>query len=293
MAIRIGQTATFKCSLTQKDFDRFAALSGDDNPIHVDPEFAARTRFGRTVAHGMLLYAAICRVLGTQLPGPGCRQLGQSLIFRHPTYAHTEISVHLEVVDLNVSRHLADIRTLVLLPDGKPACEGQTRVRMPGRAGEPGDRQPRIDPPKNSDARTLGRLALGQRASIRRTFTREELAEYADLTGDTNPLFHDPDYARGAGFRGCIVPGPLLSCLFSRLLGTELPGRGTNWLKQRLVYPAAVAAGSEVCAAVEIVRLRPEKYLVNLSGTCADSAGITVCRAESLVLVKDLVQAKS
>ena len=58
-------------TFSQSDFDRFAALSGDDNPIHVDPEFAARSKFGRTVAHGMFLYGNVCRLLGTPLPGPG------------------------------------------------------------------------------------------------------------------------------------------------------------------------------------------------------------------------------
>ena len=54
---------------SQRDFDRFAILSGDDNPIHVDPKFASRTRFGRTVAHGMFLYSHVCAVLGAALPG--------------------------------------------------------------------------------------------------------------------------------------------------------------------------------------------------------------------------------
>ena len=44
-------------TLTQQDFDLFAKLSGDSNPIHVDPEFSARTRFGKTVSHGMLLFS--------------------------------------------------------------------------------------------------------------------------------------------------------------------------------------------------------------------------------------------
>ena len=112
--------------------------------------------------------------------------------------------------------------------------------------------------------------------------------EYAELTGDTNALFRDPAYAHRVGFDGCIVPGPLLSSLFSKLLGTELPGRGTNWLKQHLVFPAVAMVGDEIDATVEIVRLRPEKFLVNLHDECKDSTGKTVCRAESLVLVKDL-----
>ncbi len=66
MQLEIGQTASFNRVFRQADFDRFAALSGDDNPIHVDAGFAAKTHFGRTVCHGMLLYSAICQVLGSR-----------------------------------------------------------------------------------------------------------------------------------------------------------------------------------------------------------------------------------
>lgn len=69
MKVEVGHVETFKCRFTQEDFDRFARLTGDNNPIHVDPQFSARTRFGRTVAHGMLLYSTICQGLSTQYPG--------------------------------------------------------------------------------------------------------------------------------------------------------------------------------------------------------------------------------
>ena len=55
-----GRVATFERVFSQTDYDRFAALTGDDNPIHVDPEFAATTRFGRTLCHGMHLFATLC-----------------------------------------------------------------------------------------------------------------------------------------------------------------------------------------------------------------------------------------
>jgi acyl dehydratase len=87
------------------------------------------------------------------------------------------------------------------------------------------------------------------------------------------------------------VPGGLLGGLFSFLLGTRLPGRGTNWLKQRLVFPAPCYAGQEVTARVEIVRLRPEKDLVNLRTACTVPGGQVVCEGEALVLVKDLEHA--
>lgn len=77
--------AVLERSFSQRDFDRFAGLSGDDNPIHVDAGFAADSRFGRTVAHGLLL-VSVLRGLVDQL-SPGCRVLEQWVMFPAPTYA--------------------------------------------------------------------------------------------------------------------------------------------------------------------------------------------------------------
>jgi acyl dehydratase len=124
-------------------------------------------------------------------------------------------------------------------------------------------------------------LIIGQQASTTRTFTVEDVAAYRTLTGDTGLGF-------GAAAEETAVPGPLLAGMFSDLLGTKLPGRGTNWLKQRLQFPGVAKVGETVTAVVEITRLRPEKELVNLRATCATAAGITVCSGQSLVLVRDL-----
>lgn len=91
-----GQAVSVERTLTQRDFDDFAALSGDHNPIHVDPEFSARTRFGRTVSHGMLL-ATILRGLIDELV-PGGRQVWQDLQFRAPTYADQPMRFSARVV---------------------------------------------------------------------------------------------------------------------------------------------------------------------------------------------------
>jgi acyl dehydratase len=288
MEIKVGHVETFKRRFTQKDFARFADLTGDNNPIHIDPEFSARTRFGRTVAHGMLLYSSICRVLSIQWPGSGLLQIKQEMMFQNPTYTDTEITVKLETTDVQPEKYRAEIRTVISLPDGKLACNGSTMIHLSGwKGGFPGIDESMVAAGE-SEARTLKHLEIGQTASAKRTFTVENLAEYADLTGDMNTLFTDADCARQAGFRDVIIPGPLLSGMYSDLLGTKLPGRGTNWLKQKLHFPAPAYVGDEVTATVEIIRLRPEKDLVNLRGTCTNSAGEPVCQAQSLVLVKDL-----
>lgn len=91
-----AQRVVVERALTQQDFDRFALLSGDDNPIHVDPEFSARTRFGRTVAHGMLL-ATVFRGLIDRIV-PGARQVSQDLRFPAPTFADDLVRFSVEVV---------------------------------------------------------------------------------------------------------------------------------------------------------------------------------------------------
>ncbi|MEW5719316.1 MAG: MaoC family dehydratase [Chloroflexota bacterium] len=118
-------------------------------------------------------------------------------------------------------------------------------------------------------------LQVGQSAAAKRIFTSADLAEYAALAGIA---------ARDAR----VVPGPLLGGMISCLLGTQLPGRGTNWMKQKLEYPAPALVGEEITATVEVIRLRPEKELVNLRTICANARGEIVCAGEALVLVKDL-----
>lgn len=105
---------------TQADFDLFARLSGDNNPIHVDPHFSATTRFGRTVAHGMLLYSALWSVIGTRFPM--VRQIEQQLMFPAPTYAEDPMLLEIQVngyptanrcaLSMRVRRTMDDVITL-------------------------------------------------------------------------------------------------------------------------------------------------------------------------------------
>lgn len=290
MEIKLGAAAAFHRTFDQRDFDRFAALSGDNNPIHVDPGFAARTRFGRTVCHGMLLYSTICRCLTDEL-GPGFLQHEQELMFVTPTYTGEEVTVRLEVTAPPGAGRPVDISTIITRPDGSVACQGHTLVSLPGAAGEAWEAAGGAPAAKDESSAAAHKwLALGQRAEVTRTFSLADLREYRDLSGDANPAFSDAAYARAHGWPAPRVPGGLLGGLFSFLLGTRLPGRGTNWLKQRLAFPASCYAGQEVTARVEIVRLRPEKDLVNLGATCT-AGGQVVCEGESLVLVKDLEHA--
>jgi len=128
------------------------------------------------------------------------------------------------------------------------------------------------------------RLAFGQRAATERVFTLADVAVYNRLTNDDGLQFgtssHQPE--------GQTVPGPLLGGMVSFLLGTKLPGRGTNWLKQHYSFDTPAYIGELIAAEVEVIRLRPEKDLVSLRINCTNSHGDTICTGEALVLVTDL-----
>jgi acyl dehydratase len=120
-------------------------------------------------------------------------------------------------------------------------------------------------------------LRIGSRAGRRRVFDAAAVAAYRRLSGDRGLGFGAPDG----------VPGPLLAGMISDLLGTELPGPGTMWMKQDLHFPAAAPVGEEVVAAVEVIRLRPEKGLVDLATSCT-AGGVEVLTGRALVLVPGL-----
>jgi acyl dehydratase len=107
----------------QVDLDRFAQLSGDDNPIHVDPAFSARTRFGRTVAHGMLLYARVWALMVAARPG--ARAVSQSLMFPAPAYADEELEIAIEATE----RSDAYVIKVARVDDGTEVLAGECTLK--------------------------------------------------------------------------------------------------------------------------------------------------------------------
>lgn len=134
-------------------------------------------------------------------------------------------------------------------------------------------------------AEALTGLTIGQFASATRTFSAVDVAAYRQLVGDAGLAFGETAVADAIINA---IPGPLLGGMVSDLLGTKLPGRGTNWLKQALRYPQPAHVGEAITAVVTITRLRPQKNLVNLQTTCTTAAGVVVCDGEALVYVGDL-----
>ena len=284
--MNVGQKATYTKTFTQEDFDRFAALSGDDNPIHVDPEFSARTKFGKTVAHGMLLYSTIGRCLSEFLPGSGPIQASQELMFPNPTFLGQEITIELEINALP-SPQTVEIITNITLPDGENGCLGKTLVWFPGKTSNFNNTFFE-SPLYASEAQEHRGLRIGQKAEKSRVYTQDDLIEFLDLLDEKNDIFTNRDYAQAMGFRDVLLPGGLLGGIVSDLLGTRLPGRGTNWLKQKIHFLNPAYPDEEITTRVEIIRLRPKKDLVNLRTTLTNPRNEIVVDGEAMVWVSDL-----
>lgn len=110
---------------SQADFDAFARISGDDNPIHVDPAFSARTRFGQTVAHGALLCSVLRGLVETLVPGG--RQLSQNTQYPAPSPAGEALRFEAEIIaETEAGYRLA--LTVTRLGDSVVTCLGETEV---------------------------------------------------------------------------------------------------------------------------------------------------------------------
>ena len=132
-------------------------------------------------------------------------------------------------------------------------------------------------------------LRPGERASIEHTFTAADVAAFARLSGDDNPIHLDPDAARRAGFDREVVHGVLVTSLISRLLGTRLPGPGTILLGQQLRYLRPVHPGDLLHASVEVTSVRDDKPVIVLR-TWVESSDV-VLDGEATVLWRRLVAA--
>jgi len=285
--------------LTQRDFDRFAVLSHDDNPIHCDPAFARATHFGATVAHGMFLFSLLCAQMARSHARP-VLPVAQTLMFPRPTFVGDGVVAELapapdadgfalETAIRCVFRHGAALA----VPEQAVTVQGSARLlpvtdaTSQALAGQPvGAGAPEAEVGAGDSA--LYHLRPGQEAMAERAFTAADIAEYVSLTEDANPFHADARFARARGFDGPLVPLPLLAGMFSDLLGTRLPGRGTGWMKQSLRLCSAARLDEPLAATVRISRLRGDKQLVNLASTITGADGRAVVQGESLVLVRNL-----
>ncbi len=117
-------------------------------------------------------------------------------------------------------------------------------------------------------------LAVGMAAEFERTVTGSDIEMFADVSGDTNPVHLDEDYAATTAFKSRIAHGMLTASYISAILGTKLPGPGSIYLSQSLRFKAPVKLGDKVVARATVTELKSERRRATL--TCEVLVGDTV-----------------
>lgn len=121
---RVGDSATFSKTITEADVLLFAAVSGDNYPLHVDEEYAKTTRFGRRAVHGMLSASLISTVVGLVLQKPGGIYVEQDLRFRRPVFLGDTLTATAEVIELIPPERRMRVRMRIVNQHGKVVVEG-------------------------------------------------------------------------------------------------------------------------------------------------------------------------
>jgi acyl dehydratase len=128
-------------------------------------------------------------------------------------------------------------------------------------------------------------LKVGDKATVVKIFTDEDVLDFSNLSLDKNPIHLDQTFAEKSIFGKKIVHGMLVASLFSGLLGMKLPGEGSIYLSQSLSFTAPIYIGEKVTATVEVIKIRPDKPIVTLRTFCMNSKGLLVVEGEAVVKV--------
>jgi 3-hydroxybutyryl-CoA dehydratase len=131
--LSIGMVSSYKKTITAKDIEAFAAVTGDSNQVHLDADYAATTPFKARIAHGMMSAGLISTVLGTQLPGPGCIYLDQQIKFRAPVFIDDTVVATVTVEEINQRRGRVSLKTQCFVKD-KLVADGTASMMVDKKA---------------------------------------------------------------------------------------------------------------------------------------------------------------
>jgi 3-hydroxybutyryl-CoA dehydratase len=121
----LGESSRLSRTVTAEVVDAFALVSTDENPLHLDEEYAATTRFGKRIAHGMIAASYISAMMGTQFPGHGAIYMSQSLTFTRPVHIDDVLEVVATVTAFDPDRSVLTLATVVTNQHGKTVLSGE------------------------------------------------------------------------------------------------------------------------------------------------------------------------
>ena len=131
-SLQAGDKASRSTVITDEMIRGFADLTGDTNPVHLDEAYAAGTRFGRRIAHGMIAAGLISATLANDLPGPGTVYLSQTLQFKAPVYPGDTITTTVEIKSVRLDKPIVTLRTVCANQNDVVVLEGEAVVLAGG-----------------------------------------------------------------------------------------------------------------------------------------------------------------
>ena len=130
-SLSVGDTFDFHRFISEEDVLTFARITGDDNPLHVDAEYAKDTRFGDRIVHGVFLLGLISKVLGRDFPGPGSVAVSISCRFLRPVRVNSEVRISVKIVEKLEQRRYVKAETNVYNDAKKMALAGEATIIPP------------------------------------------------------------------------------------------------------------------------------------------------------------------
>ena len=127
--VKIGQKAEFTEKIKESMINEFAKISGDFNPLHIDEEYAKKTKFRKRICQGMLLGSLVSRLLSTHLPGNNALYVSQTLSFILPCFINDEIMISGEIVDKDDIKKVLSVKTTITR-DGEILVTGIAKVML-------------------------------------------------------------------------------------------------------------------------------------------------------------------
>jgi len=126
--LKTGDSSSRTMTITDDTVRAFAEVTGDNNPVHLDDDYAAGTRFGRRIAHGMIAAGLISATLANDLPGPGTVYLNQTLKFKLPVFPGDTVTATVEVLTVRPDKPIVTLSTVCTDQDDKVVLEGEAVV---------------------------------------------------------------------------------------------------------------------------------------------------------------------
>ena len=127
--IKPTDTYSYHITFNQSNVNTFAEITGDNNPIHLDADFAKNTIFGKPIVHGFYSASVFSMVFGTKFPGEGTIYLYQDMKFLSPVFVDQPYKANFEVLEVNTEKHIGTIKCVLEDENGKIVIEGTAKLK--------------------------------------------------------------------------------------------------------------------------------------------------------------------